>query len=245
MGDLKKQIDRINYISGYVVNESPSYRPIMDDSSFDSIPEGWNMKEADAPAPTPEPNAAPPTPAPTPTPTSGSTAPASAPAEAPPIAPALPPVDAAPTPSPEAAMDSSIGSSPSPSPEMGGAMQPDKDQLQNEVMRFQLDAMKKMSQKIDQLEGIISGLNAQQAELYSEVEKVRDPSDVEKFDNRKQDSSPYYFNLNDMWNGNTFQARMDNFNSQGIVKTKDGYVADFDQLPKLSSYQVKDSFEQV
>jgi hypothetical protein len=245
MTDLKKQIDRINYISGYVVNETPSYRPVIDDSSFDSIPEGWNMKEADAPAPAPMPS-----PEPMPSPSSGSTAPAPAapmpspaapsqapspaPSQAPSIAPELPAANVAPETTTPFSSD--------------GNQQPvaqSSEDLQKEVMRFQLDAMKKMSQKIDQLENVINSLNAQQAELHGEVQKVKEPTDVEKFENRKQDSSPYYFNLNDMWNGNTFQARMDSFNSQGIVKTKDGYVADFDQLPKLSQYQVKDSFETI
>ena len=241
MTDLKKQIDRINYISGYVVNETPSYRPVIDDSSFDSIPEGWNMKEADAPAPAP--SAAPmPSPEPMPSSPSGSTAPA-------PTAPM--PSPEAPSSAPSPAPSSSIAPELPPAnvaPDAMGGQQPmgqSSEDLQKEVMRFQLDAMKKMSQKIDQLEHIIDSLNAQQAELHGEVQKVKEPTDVEKFENRKQDSSPYYFNLNDMWNGNTFQARMDNFNSQGIIKTKDGYVADFDQLPKLSQYQVKDSFETI
>lgn len=244
-GDLRKQIDRINYIAGYVVNESPTYRPIMDSSSFDSIPEEFHMKEADATAPSPEPAAA--MPSPTPSGATGASPTLSA------ISP-MPSTDAAPTMPAAPAPEMPQASTPPPMPEpppmqpepMAAApMEPSAEDLQKEVMRFQLDAMKKMSQKIDQLEGIVSSLNSQQAELHSEVEKVKDPSDVEKFAERKQDSSPYYFNLNDMWNGNTFQARMDNFNSKGITKTEDGYVADFDQLPKLSQYQVKDSFEQI
>lgn len=236
-GDLRKQIDRINYIAGYVVNESPTYRPIIDSSSFDSIPEEFHMKEADAAPSTPEPAA-------TPVPTSGATAPSS------PLS--TPAADAAPMPSAPAPEMPQASPPPMPEPPpmqpepMAAApVEPSAQDLQKEVMRFQLDAMKKMSQKIDQLEGVISSLNAQQAELHSEVEKVKDPSDVEKFAERKQDSSPYYFNLNDMWNGNTFQARMDNFNSKGIIKTDDGYIADFDNLDKLSPYQVKDSFEQI
>lgn len=242
-GDLKNQIDRINYIAGYVVNESPTYRPIMDSSSFDSIPQEFHMKEADAAAPSPEP--APVSPAPAPT--SGATGAAPVPSPMP-TADTSPAMPSAPAPEmPQASTPPPMPEPPPMQPEPIGVtpMEPSKDELQKEIMRFQLDAMKKMSQKIDQLEGIVSSLNSQQAELYSEVEKVKDPSDVEKFAERKQDSSPYYFNLNDLWNGNTFQARMDNFNSKGIMKTEDGYVADFDQLPKLSQYQVKDSFEQI
>jgi len=260
MGDFKKNIiDRINYVSGYVINETPKYRPLIDDSSFDSAPEGWNMKEAEGDPTAPEAGSPesllPATPV---APTSGATDPTAAtPAAATPPAPAAPetpsiaPELPAVSPTP---LDTQAGDTQGGDPTIGssfgldGPTKPttqDTDQLQNELMRFQLDAMKKMSQKIDQLEGVIDSLNAQQAQLYKEVDNVRDPSDVEKFANRKDDSSPYYFNLNDMWNGNTFQARMDNFNSKGIVKTNDGFVADFDQLPKMTSYQLKDSFEQI
>jgi outer membrane murein-binding lipoprotein Lpp len=243
MAIQKSIIDRINYVAGYVVNETPKYRPIIDSSSFDSIP---NMGEADAAPPeaaanTPAPQQAAP-------PSSGSTG-----APSPTAAPSMPPPEAAmsePTPAPSGApapaqAATPPSTAPSLEPQSPAAQQQTTDQLQADVLRFQLDAMKKMTQKIDQLENMVSSLNSQNAELHKEVDKVRDPSDVEKFANRKQDSSPYYFNLNDMWNGNTFQARMDNFNSKGIVKTEDGYVADFDQLPKLSGYQLKDSFEQI
>lgn len=246
MADLKKQIDRIMYVSGYVVNESPKYRPIIDETSFDSMPEGWNMKEAEAPAPEALANTPPAAP------TSGATA---SPATASPVAST--PAPAAPSPEPAAASTSIAPELPkadvtpevtphsSDGNQQGSPMGQDKDQLQRDLMKFQLDAMKKMSQKIDQLESFIDGLNAQQAKLYSEVEKVKDPSDAEKFAERKEDSSPYYFNLNDMWNDNVFQGKMDNFNSKGIVKTKDGYIADFDTLPKLNSYEIKNSFEAI
>lgn len=251
MADLKKQIDRIMYVSGYVISESPKYRPIIDETSFDSMPEGWNMKEAEAPAPEAlaDPAPAAPTSGATASPAAATPAPATPPpAPAPPatsepaaptsIAPELPKADV----SPEVTTPfSSDGNQPPQGPPMGQ----DKDQLQRDLMKFQLDAMKKMSQKIDQLESFIDGLNTQQAKLYSEVEKVKDPSDAEKFAERKEDSSPYYFNLNDMWNDNVFQGKMDNFNSQGIIKTKDGYIADFDTLPKLNSYEVKNSFEAI
>jgi len=241
MADLRKQIDRINYIAGYVVNESPQYRPIMDDSSFASMSEAPEAPPATQQTPDNTPAMSSPAPAQA----TGSTTPSAAmPAEpiapSPTPAPVVEPVSAAP-----ALPEPMMSEPPVPSIDPNPSNNPSNEELQKQIMTFQLDAMKKMSQKIDQLEGLLSSLNAQQAELHSEVEKVKDPSDVEKFEHRKEDSSPYYFNLNDMWNGNTFQGRMDNFNSKGIIKTKDGYVADFDQLPKLSSFEVKDSFEQI
>jgi hypothetical protein len=119
----------------------------------------------------------------------------------------------------------------------GGVDSPEK-----RVMELQLDALRKMSSTIEDLGSSIDSLN-QRMEIYSnEVEKVREPSDLEKFENRKVDSSPYYFNLNDLWKDDNFKSRMDQF-SKGYVKTEDGYVADFDDLPKLAPHEVKASFD--
>jgi hypothetical protein len=109
-------------------------------------------------------------------------------------------------------------------------------------MKLQLDALKKMSDKIEDLGGAVDSLNQRMVIYGDEVEKVREPSDMEKFENRKIDSSPYYYNLNDLWDKDNFKARMDQF-SKGYVKTEDGYVADFDDLPKLAPHEVKASFD--
>jgi len=240
--ELNEHIQKMLYKSKYVINESPIYRAVMDDKSFDPIPEGWNMKEAEgaiSPASGQTSASTAPDPAAQPVGTAAPTQPTPDPAAAPQgtattAAPAPEPV-----PSPAPAMDAT--SAPiAPAPDLG----PSKEELQKKVMEYQLDAMRGMSRKMDELEGLVLSLNSQLAQFSKEVEKVKEPTDVEKFDNRKMDSHPYYFNLNDMWNNNTFQGRMDSMNSKGIVKTQDGgYMADFDQLPKLSPYEVKDSFD--
>lgn len=246
-GSLNEHINKLLYKSNYIVSESPIYKAVLDNENFDPMPD---MKEA-APAvgDEKEPDAVAPTP-PTPDP-AATTAPAGSLTPAPPAptpeptpAPAAPaPASAAPMPSPQG-MDVSPAPAAPVEPPMPPA--PDKDELEKKVMELQLDAMKKMSAKIQELEAMVGGLNSQLADFSDEVEKVKDPSDVEKFDERKLDSHPYYYNLNDLWNNNTFQARMDDMNTKGIVKTKDGgYQADFDAMPKMNQFQVKDSFDAI
>jgi hypothetical protein len=252
--ELNEHIEKILRKSNYVIKESPIYRPVMDNEHFDPMPD---MKEA-APNDKPEaqgkpaPDAVAPTP-PTPDP-AASTAPAGSNLPSPPT-PSDSSAGAPPAPSAPAAGGSTPPPMPTPSappmPEPQAAapmepMQPTKEELQKQAMELQLDAMKKMASKIDQLEGLVTSLNSQLADFSEEVDKVKDPSDVEKFNERKVDSSPYYFNLNDLWNNNTFQARMDTMNTKGIVKSKDGgYQADFDTMPKMNQFQVKDSFDAV
>ncbi len=251
--ELNEHIERINFLTGYVVNESPKYKAIMDGSSYDSLPEGWNIKEAEGDN-EPKDSSSPADPAAAPVgQASSSPAPAS-PSSATPT-----PVDNnSPVPASSAPVspDPAVSSAPAPVQEPISAVPqpiqppqpavPSADELQKKVLEYQLEAMKNMSRKIEELEGMVGGLNSQLATFSAEVEKVKEPTDVEKFDERKLDSHPYYYNLNDLWNNNTFQGRMDTMNSKGIVRTKDGgYQADFDQLPKLSQYEVRDSFDAV
>ncbi len=235
---LKEQVDKMLYKSSYIISESPTYKSILEDAVFDEIPEA----EAPAPEENPMPSSAPATS----TPPQSNAAPAASPA---PTSDAMPPVAPSPAPAPT--------TSPAPAPEVSAAppmgatngfsepapVVDEKEEMQKEVMRLQIEAMKQMSAKITEMESVVDGLNAQLAEFSKEVDKVKEPTDIEKFQERKLDSHPYYYNLNDLWNNNTFQARMDGMNSKGITKTDDGYVADFDQLPKLSQYEVKNSFD--
>jgi hypothetical protein len=239
MADLiQEQINKMLYKATYLISESPTYKSILEDAVFDEIPEAEAPAPEDKPMPEPAPNNAAPdantAPPASPEPAAGATPPAPAPA---PATPPMPPVPA----SPEMGADPSMGAT-------NGFSEPapvvdEKEEMEKEVMRLQIDAMKQMSAKIKEMESVIGGLNSQLADFSKEVDKVKEPTDVEKFQERKLDSHPYYYNLNDLWNNNTFQARMDGMNSKGIVKTDDGYVADFDDIPKLSQYDVKNSFD--
>lgn len=229
---LQEQIDRIKFINKYVINETPKYKSLVGGTGSDQLPE-YLMKEADAEA-----EAAPT--GPTPEELPNSTAPATPAAPADPAAtPATPaPTGATPTtPAPAA-------ETPLPEPQVMPAPvpAPPVESPEKKVAELQLAALTKMSAKIDDLGAAIDSINGRMEVMGDEVDEVREPSDMEKFDNRKVDSSPYYFNLNDLWKDNNFKSRMDQF-SKGYVKTEDGYVADFDDLPKLSPHEVKASFD--
>lgn len=254
---MQEHLERMKYVSKYAINETPKYKSLVGNSGMDALPE-YLMKEA---APTePDPNAAPapdaggaPVPAAAPAPEAGGADASGLPpmpdvsggggggAPAPDASAAPAPAAAPPAP-PASNTNVDITTAPAPStqpePMMGGGMvSPEK-----RVMELQLDALRKMSSTIEDLGSSIDSLN-QRMEIYSnEVEKVREPSDLEKFENRKVDSSPYYFNLNDLWKDDNFKSRMDQF-SKGYVKTEDGYIADFDDLEKLPPHEVKASFD--
>lgn len=119
------------------------------------------------------------------------------------------------------------------------------DEIQNEIIRSNIEVMKQLSQKIDSLESMAKQLTVQNFKMAKEVEEVREPTNVEKLVNKKQDSHPYYMGLNDLWKGNWFQARRDETDERGMKQTEDGqYIADFDDLPHASSNEIKKSFEE-
>lgn len=117
------------------------------------------------------------------------------------------------------------------------------DILQNQIIQTNIEAMKKLNQKIKELELSLDNVNSVSKNLQKEVEEVREPSNVEKLVNKKQDSHPFYYGLNDMWKDNWFQGRRDETSERGIIKIADNkYVADFDDLPKYSQHDIKNSF---
>lgn len=238
---LSEHLDRIKYVAKYAINETPKYKSLVGDSGFDSLPE--YLKEAPASgdtATTSQANVPAEVPS-LPDANAGNTpAAATGAPEPPPSAAPVQNPNGAPT-NPEANTNVEISTT-APAEQPAPMPIETLEDTQKKVMELQLDALRKMSFKIEDLGNAVDNLN-QRMEMYSsEVEKVREPSDMEKFENRKNDSSPYYFNLNDLWDKDNFKARMDQF-SKGYVKTEDGYVADFDDLPKLAPHEVKASFD--
>lgn len=120
-----------------------------------------------------------------------------------------------------------------------------REDIQNQLIKLQLtaieqmnDKMKMMDMTMDEMKGLVSRLN-------QDVEEVREPTNVEKVAERKQDSHPYYYRLNDLWQGNAFQARLDDGKTGefGMKQLEDGtYVADFDDFPQLNDLDIKKSF---
>ena len=137
------------------------------------------------------------------------------------------------------AMDGEMGmEEPMPEPK-----EPSANEIQNNILKSSISAMQKMNDELNTLESTLGMLNTKIDGLNAEVEEVKEPTNVEKLMSRKEDSHPFYYNLNDMWDGNSFQARRQVENSEGMKKTDDGsFIADFDTLPKYTDQEVNDSF---
>lgn len=118
------------------------------------------------------------------------------------------------------------------------------DEIQNDIIKHNIEAMKNIHTKLEDLNNIVLNLNSKIDNLDADVEEVREPTNVEKLMDKKNVSYPYYFNLNDFWEKNWFSEKRNNDEneSQGMKKMPDGtYVADFDDLPK--SQDIKKSFD--
>jgi hypothetical protein len=119
----------------------------------------------------------------------------------------------------------------------------DIDKKQTDLLALQLDVMNKLNDKVKELDSLFANLDSKYQQLNKDVEEVKEPTNQEKLMSRKQDSHPFYYNLNDLWKDNWFEARRDQYDEKGIVKLDNGtYIADFDNLPKLSDKEIRDSF---
>jgi hypothetical protein len=120
-----------------------------------------------------------------------------------------------------------------------------REDIQNQLIKLQLSALEQMNDKMKMMDVTMAELKGVMGKLSAEVEEVREPTNVEKVAARKQDSHPYYYRLNDLWQGNSFQARLDDGKTgeYGMKQLEDGtYVADFDNFPKLNDLDLKRSF---
>ena len=121
-----------------------------------------------------------------------------------------------------------------------------REELQNSLIKLQVSALEQMNSKMQMMDVTMGELKGVMGQLSQDVEEVREPTNVEKVAARKEDSHPYYYRLNDLWQGNTFQARMDGSETEGeygMKQLEDGtYVADFDSFPELNDMDLKKSF---
>ena len=116
--------------------------------------------------------------------------------------------------------------------------------IQNDIIKHNIEAMRNINDKLESLASMVDGLNGKINDLNSEVEEVREPSNGEKLMNKTNVSYPYYFNLNDFWSDNWFNKKREENNEKGIRELPDGsYIADFDDLPKSSKYDLDKSFD--
>ena len=121
--------------------------------------------------------------------------------------------------------------------------EPDVDDIQNEIIKHNIEAMKGIHSQIENLNSLIQSLNSKYENLTADVEEVREPSTVEKMITRKEVSYPFYLDLNDFWGGNWYEIKQKE-EQGGIRELPDGsFIADFDDLPKLSKLDVEKSFD--
>ncbi len=252
---LKEHISKIMSKSNYVL-ESPSYRAIIDDD-YDTYDDP-NALVSTTPSPvdgTSPLREADPIPGEEEDPMGdleqdalGGDPAAEMGGEAPPPEGGMP--DEIPSPEGGEPMADPMAGEEAPAP-AGEVQTPSPDELQNEIIQKNIDVMRQLNQKIEDLEVGIDQLNVQNQEMVfktqemeKEVEEVREPTNVEKLMTKKEDSHPYYYGLNDMWKGNWFQARRDETGDKGMKELDDGsYVADFDEMDQMNDMEIKDSFD--
>lgn len=242
---VDEHINKIKHRMGYSINETPKYKPLIDDE-FDELPQDIYATQDGQPVPNPAgtdayleeqapeeednpaelpgaPELAPKEPA----------EPSNAPAPDNVDVDELPEEDPADAP-PETEVDVDVDTTAEEEPEE------DVNQIQNDVIKHNIMAMKELTDKLQSLESVNSQLNQQLAALGAKVEEVEEPTDAEKLMSRKDVSYPYYFNLNDFWKGNFFDQKHPD---GGIKQLPDGtYVANFDDISTYSSMDIKDSF---
>ena len=241
----EEYLRKFRHRSGYVISESPKYRPLVtDNEEFDEIPvltnEAGDQEDAEKqglarPAPSND------QPQNTDTPIPAFDA------------------EAGGAPPPEGEMSDPMGEpvadevpvDPMADP-MGVPESPENevDDLQNEIIKHNIEAMKGIHDQLEGLNSTIQGLNQKMDVLGAEVEEVREPTDSEKLMNKSNVSYPYYFNLNDLWQDNWFEQKRVGAGGKtddgGMKELPDGsYIADFDDLPQKSKIDVQNSFNDM
>lgn len=218
----EENLRKIIYRSGYKINETPKYRPLVDeDEVFDEIP---NTNEAGG---------------------QQEDSPEAQEREQPREPSNMQSVETEP-PTPEFDNDG-INDEPLPNEpgELNSETDPslEVDNIQNDIIKHNIQAMKGIHDQLEKLSNTVIELNNKVNVLDDDVEEVREPTNVEKLMNKNEVSYPYYFNLNDFWKGNWFNENKSDGGEKGIRELPDGtFIADFDDLPEKSSVDVKDSF---
>lgn len=134
--------------------------------------------------------------------------------------------------------------------EMGGenpsTEEQEVDEIQNEIIKHNISAMKNIHDELIMLNNIVDKLNSKVDTLNADVEEVREPTNTEKLMKQSDVSYPYYHNLNDLWSNNWFEEKRSELDEKGIRELPDGtYIADFDDLPQHSSIEIKKSFDSI
>jgi hypothetical protein len=233
-GLSEEYLRKFRHRAGYVINESPKYRPLVSDGEeFDEVPvltnEAGEQEDAEKQGQVP--------PAPSNDVPQGADTP-----ETP-----VPAFDAEAGAMPPAGqMTDPMAGTSSANPMGAPAPENQVDDLQNEIIKHNIEAMKSIHDQLEQLNATIQGLNSKVDTLNADVEEVREPTSAEKLMNKTSVSYPYYFNLNDLWQDNWFEQKRGAEMEKGVKELPDGtYVADFDDLPQKSKIDIQNSFNDM
>lgn len=214
---LNEHLEKIKHRFGYQINESPRYRQVIEKNEvFDEIP---SMTEADEENQelTPE---------------------------------EMQGGNEAPSPEFDDTENTNVFPSDESQPPVGNEnpspAEQEVDDIQNEIIKHNINAMKNIHMELENLNALVSNLNSKVDTLGADVEEVREPTNSEKLMKQSDVSYPYYFNLNDFWSDNWFNQRRDELNEKGVRELPDGsYIADFDDLPNYSDQEIKKSFNDI
>jgi len=243
---------KFKYRTEYLISETPKYRPLVtSNEEFDEVPiltnEAGEQEDAEKPEGKipPAPSNDVPQDVQTPSPAFD--------------AGGAPPPEGGEVPAPDAPIDpmgdpmggpqaADAGMGMPPANPMGAPESPENEvnDIQNEIIKHNIEAMKGIHDQLASLDSTIQGLNAKMDVLNADVEEVREPTSGEKLMNKTDVSYPYYFNLNDLWHDNWFEQKREGEQNKGVREMPDGsYVADFDDLPQKSKIDVQDSFNNM
>jgi hypothetical protein len=238
LSSLSEEIRKIKHRVGYKINESPKYRPLVgSNEEFDAIPAVTNEAGEQEDAEKPGGGEVPPAPS--------NDQPVGIDAPVPAFAETGDTAAAGGTPT------NPMGGDMPPTDPMATGMPPVEpqqqvDDVQNDIIKHNIEAMKSIHDQLQSLEDSVKGLNNELQGLNADVEEVREPTNSEKLMSKKNVSYPYYFNLNDFWNGNWFTEKRNEEQEKGIRELPDGsFVADFDDLPQKSRIDVQNSFNEI
>lgn len=252
---ISEHIKKIKYRMGYQINETPKYKPIIeDDAEFDEFPQEVYATQDGFPVPN----------------VGGSDAyleedkeelpdkdmPAEptnteAPQEDDVETPEQQPIDLPTQDSGEIETNTEIQTdtdveTPEELPTEEPSNNNEVDKIQNDIIRHNIEAMKNLQSKLEDLENINNSLNNQLTVLNHKVKEVEEPTSAEKLMKQKENSYPFYFNLNDVWKNNWFQQERNSMNEKGIRELPDGtFIADFDDLNTHNDMDIDDSFNDI
>ena len=223
---FESNIEKLKYVINYNINETPRYRPLVGmDEVFDELPstsdDSNEFEQGNKPKETPQEPINP-----------------EQPQQNPETQTSVPP-------SPTPAFDNSPEAPVQPGMEMGMGVEPKVDVIQNDIIRDNIETMKSIHSKIDMLDLMVQNINQNLSKIATDVEEVREPTDGEKFMNKKYVSYPYSYQLSDLWNDNWFNKKREEESEMenGIRKLEDGsYIADAEDLPQYSKQDIKNSF---